>query len=99
MVHLVDQVLLYRTSTTTIPGNSDFLIDFFQILFSLTCYVGEHVYQEKSQKIFSIHKDSDAVFHEESESVIGFKIRATNDTVSLVYRCYFNPFFAKMAKM
>jgi len=30
-------------------------------------------------KNFSILEDSDTVFHEESESVIGFKIRATND--------------------
>jgi len=81
-VHLVEQVLLYRTGYTTILGNSGFLIDFFQYFFSLTCCFSEHVYQENSQKIFSIHKNSDAVFHEESESVIGFKIRAINDELS-----------------
>ena len=51
----------------------------------MTCCASEHVYKKnhrKCMKIFSIHKDSDAVFHEESESVIGFKIRATNDELS-----------------
>ena len=43
----------------------------------MTCCPSEQVYKNKITKcmrIFSIHRDSDAVFHEESESVIGFKI-------------------------
>jgi hypothetical protein len=46
-------------------------------------------------KIFPVHEDSDAVFHEETESVISLMIRVTNDAVSSIYRCYFNPFFCK----
>ncbi len=42
--------------------------------------------------------DSDAVFHEESEYVIVFKIRATNNQLSPIFRkkCYL--FFAKNEK-
>ncbi len=36
----------------------------------------------RKKNLFSIHKDVDAVFHEESESVIVFKIRAINDELS-----------------
>ena len=35
--------------------------------------------------MFSIQKDSNAVFHEESESVIGFKIRTRYDELSLFF--------------
>lgn len=39
-------------------------------------------------KTFLIHKGSDAVFHEESEFVISFKIQVDNDGLS--------PFFDKL---
>jgi hypothetical protein len=42
--------------------------------------------------------DSDAVFHEESEYVIGFKARTTNDELSPVFRQKYILFFGKNAK-
>ena len=36
-------------------------------------------------KILLISKDSDAVFHEESEYTIGLMIRATNDDISSIF--------------
>jgi hypothetical protein len=45
-------------------------------------------------KFFSVHTDSDAVFHEESESVFGFKIRAVNDELSFVFHKLLPQFFA-----
>jgi hypothetical protein len=45
-------------------------------------------------EFFSIHTDSDAVFHGESESVFGFKIRAINDELSFVFHKLLTRFFA-----
>ena len=42
--------------------------------------------------------ESDAVFHEESEYVIGFKIRTTNDQLSSIFRKESFLFFAKKFK-
>ncbi len=42
--------------------------------------------------------ESDAVFHEESEYVIGFKIRTTNDQLSSIFRKESFLFFAKKCK-
>jgi hypothetical protein len=42
--------------------------------------------------------DSDAVFHEESEYVIVFKIRVTNNELSPIFRKKCFLFFAKNAK-
>jgi hypothetical protein len=42
--------------------------------------------------------DSDAVFHEESEYLIGFKIWATNDVLSSTFRKKCFLFFAKKCK-
>ena len=42
--------------------------------------------------------ESDAVFHEESEYVIGFKIRTTNDQLSSVFRKESFLFFGKKFK-
>jgi hypothetical protein len=42
--------------------------------------------------------DSDAVFHEESEYVIGFKIQTTNDELSSIFWKKYFLFFAKNAK-
>jgi hypothetical protein len=42
--------------------------------------------------------DSDAVFHEESEYVIGFEIRTTNDELSSIFWKKYFLFFAKNAK-
>jgi hypothetical protein len=52
----------------------------------------------KIQENFTISMDSDAVFHEESEYVIGFKIRTTNNELSSIFwkKCLL--FFAKNAK-
>ncbi len=52
---------------------------------------------KKFNKIFLISIDSDAVFHEESEYVIGFKTRAMYDILSSIFRkkCFF---YAKKSK-
>jgi hypothetical protein len=42
--------------------------------------------------------ESDAVFYEESEYVIGFKIRTTNDQLSSIFRKESFLFFAKKCK-
>ncbi len=42
--------------------------------------------------------DSDAVFHEESEYVIGFKTQTTNDELSSAFRKKWFIFFAKNTK-
>ncbi len=52
----------------------------------------------KIQENFKISMDSDAVFHEESEYVIGFKIRMTNDDLSSIFWKKRFLFFAKNAE-
>jgi hypothetical protein len=47
---------------------------------------------------FKISMDSDAVFHEESEYVIGFKTQTTNDELSSAFRKKWFIFFAKNTK-
>ena len=42
--------------------------------------------------------ESDAVFHEESEYVIGFKIQSNNDELSSTFWKKYFLFFAKNAK-
>ncbi len=42
--------------------------------------------------------DADAVFHEESEYVIGFQIRATNDELLSIFRKKCFLFFSKKCK-
>jgi hypothetical protein len=42
--------------------------------------------------------ESDAVFHEQSEYVIGFKIRTTNDQLSSIFRKESFLFLQKNAK-
>jgi hypothetical protein len=48
---------------------------------------------QKLMKTFSVHTDSDAVFHEKSESVIGFKIGAVTDELSLYFHQLLPQFF------
>ena len=52
----------------------------------------------KLVKIVLIPTDSDAVFHEESEYVIGFKIQTNNDELSSIFWKKYFLFFAKNAK-
>jgi hypothetical protein len=52
----------------------------------------------KIEEILKISMDSDAVFHEESEYVIGFKIRTTNDELSSIFWKRYFLFFGKNAK-
>ena len=41
---------------------------------------------EKFKKTFKIPMDSDAVFHEEAEYIIGFKITVSYDELSSIFR-------------
>jgi hypothetical protein len=43
-------------------------------------------YTQKFEKTFEISKDSDAVFHEDSEYALGLMIRANNDDKSSIFR-------------
>ncbi len=45
----------------------------------------ERVTLEKSNKICKLPMDSGAVFHKESEYVIGFRIRASNNKLSFIF--------------
>ena len=71
--------------------NSDPQRDFFK-------YCTLHktlVHPIKAVKIVLIPTDSDAVFHEESEYGVGFKIRAKNVGLSSIFRKQFILFFVE----
>jgi hypothetical protein len=70
---------------------------FGTLLLSMHPTVNRRTHQ-KFNKIFQVSMDSDAVFHEESEHLIGFKIWVTNDELSSTFRKKCFLFFAKSAK-
>jgi hypothetical protein len=76
-VHIVEQAFLYRTGYVTILMNSDFLIELFvhcsSLMHFIVCIEERYALYE-CMKIKNISMDSGAVFHEESEYVVGFLI-------------------------
>ncbi len=82
LVHLIEQVRLYQTVCLPILVLSSFLIEFFK---QLACLVHYKV-TEKFEDLFSIPMDSGAVTHEESEYVIGFKIRVDKKELPSIFR-------------
>jgi hypothetical protein len=95
LVHVVEQVLLYRTTLANILVYSTFLIKFFKHFYEVVLHIVRKGTPKKSLKILLISTDSDAVFHEESEYAIGFMIRLKNDGISSIFRYYFDFCFCK----
>ncbi len=95
----------FRASSCSIelPVSLFSFIPHFRLSFSYTFSV-DASYSEpgdswKLKKIVQISMNSDAVFHEESEYVIGFKIWVTYEELSSIFRKNCSLFFAKNAKM
>ena len=74
-MHLVEQVLLYQTTSATILVHSNFVVDFFRSVCFSSALLRDLVDHIKFVKYFPIPTDSDAVFNEESEYVISFEIQ------------------------
>ncbi len=78
-------------------------IPLFRLNFSYTISVSVSYSESgdpvKLQYFFLIFKNPDAVFHEESEYVIGFKIRVTYKELSSIFQRKCSLVFAKNAKM
>ena len=86
LVHVVEQVPLYRTTNTSILVYSTFLIKFFKHFHQVLLHIVKKGIPKKSMEILLISTDSDAVFHEESEYGISLMTRVTNDDISSIFR-------------
>ena len=95
LVHLVKQVTLYQTTYVSYLVHSVFLFEFFLHSRWLLLHTVRQKFIEKLEGIFWTSIDSDAVFHEESEYVIGLMIWLTKDDVSSVFRRHLKFFSCK----
>ena len=85
-MHLVEQVLLYRTANAIVLVHSNFLIDYFRRVYFRSALPRDLVDHIKFVKCRLIPTESDAAFHEESEYVISFKIQIKTVRLSSLFR-------------
>jgi hypothetical protein len=90
-VHIVEQILLYWTATSTFLVHSTFLFEFFE-----QRYWSEFIIRNTEySKILPVSIESDAIFDEKSESLLTFKFWTAKESTITDFSTRILPFFQK----